>query len=55
MTEKLFTEREITYVMEEAIREYLQHFVDGRMTFSEFALIENLVIKIQNGFKELEE
>ena len=55
MTEKMFTEREISDVMEEVIREYIQHFVDGRMTFSEFAIIENLVIKIQNGFKELEE
>ena len=54
MTKKTFTEREISDVMENAIKEYIQHFVDGRMTFSEFALIENLVIKIQNGFKELE-
>ena len=54
MTEKVFTEQEITDVMEEAIREYIQHFVDGRMSFGEFALIENLVIKIQNGFKALD-
>lgn len=55
MTEKVFTEQEITDVVEEAIRGYIQHFIDGRMTFSEFALLENLVFKIQNGLKELEE
>ena len=55
MTEKRFTEQEVRDILETALKEYIQHFVDGRMTFGEFAIIENLVIKIQLGFKELEE
>lgn len=55
MTEKRFTEREICDILEEVIGEYIQHFINGKMTFGEFAIIENLVIKIQNGFKEYEE
>ena len=55
MTDKRFTEKEVHDILEKAINEYLKHFIDGRMTFGEFAIIENLVIKIQLGFKELEE
>lgn len=54
MTEKRFTEQEVRDILEKALKEYIQYFVDGRMTFGEFAIIENLVIKIQRGFKELE-
>lgn len=53
MTDKVFTEQEVHDVLEEALKEYIQHFVDNKMTFGEFAIIENLVIKIQMGFKEL--
>ncbi len=55
MTEKQFTEQEIRDILEKSLKEYIQHFVDGRMTFGEFAIIENLVLKIQMGFKELKE
>ena len=55
MTDKVFTEQEVRNILEEVLKQYIQYFNDGRMTFVEFAIIENLVIKIQLGFKELEE
>ena len=55
MTEKRFTQQEVHDILENVVKEYLQHFVDGKMTFSEFAIIENLVIKIQISLKEFEE
>lgn len=55
MTEKRFTEQEVRDILEKALKEYIQHFVDGKMSFGEFAIIENLVIKIQMGLKELKE
>lgn len=54
MTEKRFTQQEVNNILEEVLQEYIQHFINDKMTFSEFVIIENLVIKIQMGFKELE-
>lgn len=55
MIEKRFTQQEVHDILEEILKEYIQHFVNGKMTFGEFAIIENLVIKIQMGLKEFEE
>lgn len=55
MTDKRFTQQEVHDILEKILKEYIQHFVNDKMTFSEFAIIENLVIKIQMGLKEFEE
>lgn len=55
MTEKRFTEKEVSDVLGEVIGEYIDYFITGKMTFGEFAIVENLMTKIQNGFKELGE
>lgn len=51
--EEVFTLKECNDVIDNVFTAYIMYFQDGRMTAQEFALVENILIKIQNGFKEL--
>ena len=53
MTEIQFSEKEISHIFEEVVGDYLKHYQADKMTFSEFAIIENFLIKCQMKFKEL--
>lgn len=55
MTEKRFTEKEIINAIEEVTKDYITLFQNDKMSYSEFALIENVVIKLQVKFRELVE
>lgn len=55
MTEKQFTEKEISNAIEEVIKDYVILFQNDKMNYTEFALIENVVIKLQGKFRELVE
>ena len=51
--EEVFTVKECNDIIDSVFTAYIMYFQDGRMTAQEFALVENILIKIQNGFKEL--
>ena len=52
MTEKRFTRKEISIVMSDVFNKYIKLFQTGDMTFSEYAIIENLGMKLANKFDE---
>ena len=54
MTEKQYTLKELNSVFDKVIEDYVIHYRDGKMTFSEFVIMENIVMKIQNGFQRLD-
>ena len=47
MTEKRFTETEINTKTNELMITYAKHYRDGKMSFAEFTLIENVIMKVQ--------
>lgn len=52
MTEKQFTETEINTKTNELMMAYTKHYSDGKMSFAEFTLIENVIIRVQLLFHD---
>ena len=52
MSEKTFTLEEINETTNEIFLGYFEHYKADRMSFSEYTLVENLIMKIQYSFKE---
>lgn len=48
--EEYFTE--VCEIIDEAIDGYMNIFQAGKMSFSEFAILENVLIKIQEGLRK---
>lgn len=55
MTEITFTEMEISEILDDVFKSYLQHYQASKMSFYEFAIIDNLVMKLQMEFKRVYE
>lgn len=47
MTEKTFSETEINSKTNELMMAYAKHYSDGKMSFAEFTLIENVIMRVQ--------
>lgn len=47
MTEKQYTETEINTKTNELMMAYSKHYRDGKMTFAQFTLIENVIMRVQ--------
>lgn len=52
MTEKRFTETEINTKTNELMIAYAKHYSDGKMSFAEFTLIENVIMRVQLLFHD---
>ena len=52
MTEKRFTETEINTKTNELMMTYLKHYSDGKMSFAEFTLVENVIMRVQLLFHD---
>ena len=52
MTEKQFTETEINTKTNELMIAYSKHYRDGKMSFAEFILIENVIMRVQLLFHD---
>lgn len=52
MNEKCFTSEEINEKTNLIFIEYLKHYKAGRMSFAEYTLVENVIIKVQGVFSE---
>lgn len=52
MTEKRFTETEINTKTNELMITYPKHYSDGKMSFAEFTLIENVIMRVQLLFHD---
>ena len=52
MTEKRFTETEINTKTNELMIAYAKHYNDGKMSFAEFTLIENVIMRVQLLFHD---
>lgn len=53
MTEKRFTETEINTKTNELMMAYAKHYSDGKMSFAEFTLIENVIMRVQLLFHDV--
>jgi len=53
MTEKRFTETEINSKTNELMMAYLKHYTDGKMSFAEYTLIENVIMRVQLLFHDI--
>lgn len=47
MTEKRFSREEINDKTNELAELYFKHYHDGRMSFAEFTLVENVIMRVQ--------
>ena len=54
MTEKQFNGTEINQIIKNVFNDYIVLYQNGRMNFKEFAIIENILIKLEMAFKEIE-
>lgn len=52
MTEKRLTYRQVLDLIEEVYSDYFKIFQNDKMEFRDFAILENVLIKIQEKFKE---
>lgn len=52
MTEKRFTETEINTKTNELMLRYAKHYRDGKMSFAELTLIENVIMRVQLLFHD---
>lgn len=55
MTEITFTEKEISEILNDVFKSYLQHYQANKMSFCEFVIIDNLLMKLQMEFKQVYE
>lgn len=53
MIEKRLTHRQVLDLIEEVYQDYLNIFQDNKMEFRDFAILENVLIKIQEKLKEV--
>ena len=53
MTEKTYTSEEINKRTNQLIKAYSNHYRDGKMSFAEWTLIENVIMKVQLAFHEV--
>lgn len=53
MSEITFTEEEISKILDDVFRSYLQHYQSDKMSFQDFVIIDNLVMKLQMEFKRV--
>lgn len=53
MTEKQFTMEEIYTTTNELVFSYGRLFKNGQISFAEYTLVENIIMKIQAGFEEM--
>lgn len=53
MTEKTYTSAEINERTNQLIKVYSNHYRDGKMSFAEWTLIENVIMKVQLAFHEV--
>lgn len=54
MTEKRFTRKEVNKGIYDVLESYIQLYKDGNMTFLEYAVIENIGMKLSDKFKKME-
>lgn len=47
MTEKQYTETEINTKTNELMMGYMKHYTDGKMSFAEYTLVENVIMRVQ--------
>ena len=47
MTEKRFSSEEINDKTNELVELYFKHYRDGKMSFAEFTLVENVIMRVQ--------
>ncbi len=47
MTENQYTETDINTKTNELMMAYAKHYSDGKMSFAEFTLIENVIMRVQ--------
>lgn len=52
MSEKRLTHRQVLDLIEEVYKDYFGIFQDDKMEFKDFAILENVLIKIQEKLKE---
>ena len=55
MTEIIFTEEEVSKILNDVFGGYVQHYQADKMNFNDFVIIENLMMKLQNEFRMLSE
>lgn len=49
-----YTQEKINEVTNLIYTNYYNHFKNGRMSFADITLVENVIIKVQNGFDDNE-
>ena len=54
MTEKTFTQEQINELTNKVLLIYNQAFQNDKMSFMEYTLVENVIIKIQVGLDKME-
>lgn len=54
MTEKTFTQEQINELTNKVLLVYNQAFQNDKMSFMEYTLVENVIIKIQVGLDKME-
>ena len=52
MTEKTYTSTEINSKTNDLMIAYAKHYSDGKMSFAEFTLIENVIMRVQLLFHD---
>ena len=53
MTDKQITEKQTHKIISDVFEDYTNLYASNRMDFREFAIIENILIKLQLKFKEV--
>lgn len=53
MTEKTFTSKEINKKTQEYFKQYMELYMDDKMSFAEFTLIKSIIMEIQAKFEEM--
>lgn len=49
-----YTQEKINEITNLIYASYYNHFKNGRMSFADITLVENVIIKVQNGFDDNE-
>lgn len=53
MAEKQYTKKEINTKTNELMMNYAKHYSEGKMSFAEFTLIENVIMRVQLLFHDV--
>lgn len=54
MNEKKYTAEEFGEIIQAALKGYMNWLQAGKMTFTEFVIFENVLLKIEAALKDLE-